>query len=425
MRIYKKNNLQRLCGNLFLAILLLSTATITAHSQPYSKRIQIDGKKSTVEQIFNKIEEQSGYMLIYTDSFDVSRSVELPQSPTELTEILDRVLENSGYSYLFRGNNIILVKEDKLKEDELKPASQSQNKLQPIQSIYGTVEPVDKSSRISGAMVRLSGEVERQTTTDSIGYYSFEGIPKGRYRIEVSCEGYQKESVVKSVEQNDNLMVMVMLQPTFKEENRVWRASFIYPKYENQPRLPECKLYKHISPYQKQRLPLLAIKTNLLYDAFLMTNLGVEFRLGKALTIDLPVIYKPFEVRKSNYREFRILAVQPELRYWTQEVFNGHFFGAQLNYAQYKIARHSLPLGFYPKVKNSRYEGDFYGVGLTYGYHLMLSRSFAFEFTLGLGYGYIDYKRYCLDECSQFIERGHEHYLGPTKAGISLVFVIR
>lgn len=359
-------------------------------------------------------------MLLYTSSFDVSRSVELPQSLTNLTEIMELTLKGTGYSHLIRGNNIILVKEDEVEVFE-------QPKAQPrqLQSIYGTVEPIDKSRRLGGAAVRLVGAVERHTTTDSLGYYAFNDIPQGSYRIEVSCEGYQRESVAKNVAPNENLMVMVMLQPIFKDDSRVWRASFVYPKYENQPRLSEQKFSNYISPYQEHKLPLFAIKTNLFYDAFMMTNLGVEFRLGKSLTLDLPVIYKPFELSKSNNKEFRMLAVQPEIRYWTQEAFNGHFLGAQLNYAQYKIAGHSLPLGFYPKVKNSRYEGNFYGVGFTYGYHLMVSKRLAFEFTIGLGYGYIDYKRYSFENCSQFMERGHEHYFGPTKAGISLVYIIK
>ena len=67
-----------------------------------------------------------------------------------------------------------------------------------------------------------------------------------------------------------------------------------------------------------------AVKTNLLYDATTTLNLGVEIGLGSKMTLDISGNYNPW--RFHDYRLKHGL-IQPELRYWTCEKFNGHFFG--------------------------------------------------------------------------------------------------
>ena len=178
-----------------------------------------------------------------------------------------------------------------------------------------------------------------------------------------------------------------------------------------------------LSPYSSQRLPLVALKTNLVYDALTSFNLGLEFRLGKHLTLDVPLNWKSFNWGSSE-KMFRHFMVQPEIR-WRKEAFNGHFLGAHLLYSQYNLGGYKLPLGLLPTVRNKRYQGDMYGVGVSYGYHLMLSNRFSFEFTAGLGYLYLDYDKYACRSCKQQIGSGHKHYFGPTKLGVSLIYVIK
>lgn len=174
---------------------------------------------------------------------------------------------------------------------------------------------------------------------------------------------------------------------------------------------------------QKQRLPFVAIKTNLLYDATTTMNLGLEFRLGKRTTLDVPVNYNPWEFHEG--KKFKHTLVQPEIRHWFNESFNGHFIGFHVGYSAFNIAGIDIPLNVFPGLKENRYEGNLGAVGFSYGFQKMLSKKLSFEGTVGLGYAYIDYEKNACGNCGEFIDRGYKHYFGPTKLGLSLVYIIK
>lgn len=91
-----------------------------------------------------------------------------------------------------------------------------------------------------------------------------------------------------------------------------------------------------------------AVKTNLLYDATTTLNLGVEIGLGTKMTLDISGNYNPW--RFHDYRLKHGL-IQPELRYWTCEKFNGHFFGLHGFYGKYNVG--GLP--FNSNMRHNRY----------------------------------------------------------------------
>ncbi|MFQ8803916.1 MAG: DUF3575 domain-containing protein [Alistipes indistinctus] len=70
----------------------------------------------------------------------------------------------------------------------------------------------------------------------------------------------------------------------------------------------------------------MAVKTNLAVWAATVANLGVEFGFGRHYSVDVPVIYSPYTVRRV-YR-MNLFAVQPEFRYWLDRPFRGHFSGS-------------------------------------------------------------------------------------------------
>ena len=79
-----------------------------------------------------------------------------------------------------------------------------------------------------------------------------------------------------------------------------------------------------------------AIKTNVAYLAATVANLGVEFGFGKHYSIDVPVIYSPYTIKRDY--NLRFLAVQPEFRYWLAEPMSKHFFGVHLNIGAFNVA---------------------------------------------------------------------------------------
>ena len=73
-----------------------------------------------------------------------------------------------------------------------------------------------------------------------------------------------------------------------------------------------------------------AVKTNVAMDALAIPNAGIELGLSKKLTLDVPVYYNPFKQvmwRVQEGKLFKLVMVQPELRYWFCDKFNGHFLG--------------------------------------------------------------------------------------------------
>lgn len=174
-----------------------------------------------------------------------------------------------------------------------------------------------------------------------------------------------------------------------------------------------------------------AIKTNLLYDATSTLNLGFEFGLSPKWTLDISGNYNPWEF--GDNRKMKHWLVQPEFRYWLCEKFNGHFFGIHAHGAQYNWGG-MLPWGFKDgemfgvysrQMSDHRYEGWLLGAGISYGYQWILGKRWSLEASVGLGYAYLDYGKFKCEKCGEKIADQHRNYFGPTKAAISIIYIIK
>ncbi|MDR2038218.1 MAG: DUF3575 domain-containing protein [Bacteroidales bacterium] len=162
----------------------------------------------------------------------------------------------------------------------------------------------------------------------------------------------------------------------------------------------------------------LGIKTNVLYDLTTTINLGPEIGLGKRFSLDIPVNYNPWEF--SDNRKIKHWMVQPELRYWFCERFNRHFIGLHGIAGQYNFCNIDIS----DNLRDYNYQGDFYGVGLAYGYQWILGNRWGFEASIGAGYVYLDYDKYQCAECGTLIKSDTKHYFGITKLSLSFVYFI-
>ena len=168
-------------------------------------------------------------------------------------------------------------------------------------------------------------------------------------------------------------------------------------------------LFSGISKCTAQKV---AIKTNLFYGLYTRTpNLGVEWGLSPRGTLELGGGYNWFTVA--------------EYRYWTCERFNGHFWGIHVLGTQYNIAGHKLPLLFGSDSKQFRYEGWGAGGGISYGYHFFLGNHWSLEASIGIGYVRLHYDKFKCETCGEKINTENRNYFGPTKAAISLVYLIK
>lgn len=89
-----------------------------------------------------------------------------------------------------------------------------------------------------------------------------------------------------------------------------------------------------------------------------------------------------------------------------------------------KSIRNRASFGIFAGLKKYRYEGWLAGGGISAGYHWMLDNHWNIETSLGVGYDFIRYKQYnCVKECAGLRDKGDYHYIGPSKASISLVYL--
>ncbi|MCD7900387.1 MAG: DUF3575 domain-containing protein [Bacteroides sp.] len=177
-------------------------------------------------------------------------------------------------------------------------------------------------------------------------------------------------------------------------------------------------LYDTPRVYGGRSIPHFAIKNNILLDATLSFNLALEFRVSNRHTVELGGSYNPWTF--DNNKKFKHWMVQPEFRYWLCEPFYGHFFGIHPTYAHYNVG--NINLG---SLKDHRYEGDLYGGGFSYGYNWFLSPRWSLEATIGFGYLYLDYDRFECSRCGEMDKKRDRHYVGPTRAGISLIYILK
>lgn len=172
-----------------------------------------------------------------------------------------------------------------------------------------------------------------------------------------------------------------------------------------------------------------AIKTNIPLILTGSPNIGVEWSVGKQLTVNGDILWAPYLFKK-NEEVFRTLIGSVDLRYYinpkyyyTNDLWDGFYIGPYAMYGNFNIG-----------LKNSDDEKTSYrrkgwGIssGISTGYKFYLSSRFRLDINLGLGYAHMQYNKYELG--GEFAEYPLERkktkaYVGPTKFGIHLVYNI-
>lgn len=142
----------------------------------------------------------------------------------------------------------------------------------------------------------------------------------------------------------------------------------------------------------------LTLSNNLLYDAALTPNL----RLGYApdstsrWSYGFTAGFNPWPRGNLTKKKHRHLLLSPEVRYWTDSVNVGHFFGANVIYSHFNAGYTDMII--YKGVKDERRQGDMVALGAFYGYSWRLGRRWTMEAVAGLAVGYAWYDRFVINE---------------------------
>ena len=179
-------------------------------------------------------------------------------------------------------------------------------------------------------------------------------------------------------------------------------------------------LTRTVTLSQSPRPFYMALKTNMLYDLALVPNGGVEFYLGKNLSVAGNWMYSWWKSDKV-YWYWRVYGGDLALRYWfgnetKEKPLQGHHLGVYGQMLTYDV-----------EVGNKGILADrwSWSAGVEYGYSLPIARRLNLDFTLGVGYHTGEFYEYIpIDGHYVWQATKIRHYMGPTKAEISLVWLL-
>ncbi len=428
---------KKLIRRLIARVLILAvTATLTAFSvAAQNTNITLPSSKLSAREVFDNIKRQTSYMVVVNNNLTDNLSVTISRSPVTVKAALDRLLAGSGLNYRTDGNYIIISQ---------MTAAQTASvvAVNTVRNVAGTV--TDGENTLEGVTVQMLDFAGKEAVTNVQGRFLVEGIAPGRQVVKlISADGqsirFREITVPASKDADVNLVmggelmamgamadsaVSVPVSPTATKTT----AYFVPNTQDNTIRAfsDEPKTSYSFVPEQSitgnsQYLPKFGIKTNLLYWIPTTPNIGLEFGMARKWTMDISAGYNPFQWHKGGVNKWGY--VQPEARYWFCQRFEKHFIGLHALYIKYNIGNTEFP--FTDAFEQYRYDGWGAGAGISYGYHLPMAKRWAWEFSVGAGYVYLEYDKYRCYDCDEYEGRKNRHYFGPTKAGVSLIYMIR
>ena len=167
------------------------------------------------------------------------------------------------------------------------------------------------------------------------------------------------------------------------------------------------------------------IKSNIISDALLSPNLGVEIGLAPKWSLNLVGQVNLWDVNRHKWKHW---LAQPEIRYWFCEKFAHHFIGLHAIGGQYNFGNIHNDINFlgsdFSKLTDYRYQGWGVGAGIGYGYAWVLDKHWNLEAEIGLGWIYTRYDKFRCSDCEKKLESNRPHnYVGPTKVAFNIEYV--
>lgn len=164
----------------------------------------------------------------------------------------------------------------------------------------------------------------------------------------------------------------------------------------------------------------MAVKTNMLYDLALVPNIGLEFYLGKNISVAGNWMYSWWKNDRIAWY-WRIYGGDLAVRYWfgpdaEKKPLSGHHVGVYGQIITYDF-----------ETRGRGYLGDrwSYAGGIEYGYSLPVARRLNIDFNLGVGYLGGEFKEYLpIDGHYVWQATKKRNYIGPTKLEVSLVWLL-
>ncbi|MDE6270392.1 MAG: DUF3575 domain-containing protein, partial [Muribaculaceae bacterium] len=172
----------------------------------------------------------------------------------------------------------------------------------------------------------------------------------------------------------------------------------------------------------------MALKTNMLYDALLLPNVGAEFYVGRGWSVTADWMYGWWDVDRTHYY-WRAYGGWAGVRRWfgrraAEKPLTGHHVGVFAGAVTYDFElggqgiMGGLPHG-------TLWDRCNFTAGVEYGYSLPVARRLNIDFSIAFGYIGGKYLKYVPRDNFYVWQSTHRlNWFGPVKAEVSLVWLI-
>lgn len=210
-------------------------------------------------------------------------------------------------------------------------------------------------------------------------------------------------------------------QPVVKAEPKKEEPRREEPKKEEPKREEPKPVERPVEPVVEEAIKVkvdkysynFALRTNLLHWVALTPNIGIEVKLFDQRIGLLANVDWADWTWKNETRRHYVFSINPEIRYYMGDNRNW-YLGAQSHHAWFEMQYND----------DLRRVGHFNGVGVIGGYRWDITKAFAMDFNIGVGY-----TRIHADKSWQGSNKALEHietktYIVPNQATVGLVWKI-
>ena len=176
--------------------------------------------------------------------------------------------------------------------------------------------------------------------------------------------------------------------------------------------------------HQPQTIPpyrLISLRSNVLYDAALTPDIGVDIGISQHISLSGDFMYGWWS-NTSSAHCWRLAGGNVEGRYYFSpaqgSAYSRHHVGVYGSAVKYDFRFGATRQGQMSDNLN-------YAAGISYGYTLPLARRISLDFSIGIGYMWGKYMKYRrIDNCDVWQSTNSRRWFGPTRAEIALVWHI-
>ncbi|HIZ85864.1 MAG TPA: DUF3575 domain-containing protein [Candidatus Coprenecus stercoravium] len=161
-----------------------------------------------------------------------------------------------------------------------------------------------------------------------------------------------------------------------------------------------------------------SVATNLLdYANFITVNAEAGVSLHKHWSLAIEGRYNPFQFRKagntSDFLHNKTLSIAAGARYWPFFVYSGFYYGARMQWQRFNTG------GI---VSERTFEGDAIGLGVNFGYTLVVTKHLNIEFGIGLWAGGTDFRSYSSPVCGKRLSSERKAFIAPDDIQINIQY---